>query len=135
MSGTAHPAGKSLALPTALLTVLLVMLVFFAGYLAYEVYRWKGGNQAMLTPGQFRRRMAAGIMLLIDMAMWLAAGLLPTTVDPRVKLLYLSLEMLFAVVPMLLAVREAAFIARQYARWRGDLSRSMGRDSRSNGST
>jgi hypothetical protein len=135
MPGTAHPVGKSLALPAALLPVLLLMLVFFAGYLAYEIYRWRGGNRAMLTPGQFRRRMTAGILLLIDMAMWLAAGLLPVGVDVRVKLLYLSLEMLFAVVPMMLAVREAAFIARQYARWRGDLARSMGRDPRSNGST
>jgi hypothetical protein len=117
--------------------IVLVALVLFSTYMLWEVLRWLRGNRAELTPGQFRRRMVGGVLMELDLVMWYVAR--PVVYSHHLsapqKLLYLLLAMLFLLIPMLLAVREAAFVLRQYARWRGDLIRGLGRtDPRENGS-
>jgi hypothetical protein len=83
------------------------------------------GNQAQLTPGQFRRRLVGGFLLEADLLLWFLANPLMAGRRASEKLLYLLMACLLVVVPMLLAVREAAFVARQYAHWRGELIRNM----------
>ena len=121
-----------MGLPTYTQPVVLVMLLLFGGYLLYEVVRWRKGNKADLTRGQFRRRMAGGVLLMLDLLMWYAANPLFANAphNPRTtawRLLYLLTATLFVLLPMLLAVREAAFVMRQYAQWKGDLLRNMAR--------
>ena len=110
-----------------------IAMLLFGAYMAYEVWRWVAGNRAALTPGQFRRRLAGGILIEIDLAMWLLAkpafewmrATFPRPVAPAA--LYLLTVVLLAAIAMLLAVREAGFVARQYAQWRSELFREMGR--------
>jgi hypothetical protein len=132
-------------IPPAAIPVLLGALAFFGAYLAYEAWRWFSGNRSILTPGQFRRRMATGILLELDLILWLMANpflasdlmmALPSSKRAAWALLYLLHAVLLAVIPMMLAVREAAFITRQYTRMRGEIVKNLGhRDSPgSNGS-
>jgi hypothetical protein len=114
-----------MGLPAYSQPVLLGMLLLFGGYLVYEVARWRGGNRSELTVGQFRRRIAGGLLLELDLLMWYAAGPLMSGRPPAQRLLYLLFATLFVLLPMLLAVREAAFVARQYVRWKSDLIRNM----------
>ena len=116
--------------PPAAQPIILGLMVFFGLYMGYEVWRWLAGNPSMLTPGQFRRRLWGGILLEADLALWLLAVPLMRDRPARERLIYLLVAMLFVLIPMLLAVREAAFVARQYARWRGDLVRSLGKADR-----
>ena len=115
-----------MGLPAESGPVTLVAMVLFGAYMGWEVWRWVTGNRAMLTPGQFRRRMAGGLMLELSLLMWFLANPLMQGRPAREKLLYLLVALLLAVLPMLLAVREAAFIMRQYARWRGELIQNLG---------
>ena len=117
-------------LPPAAQPVILGMMVLFGLYMGYEVWRWFSGNPSMLTRGQFRRRIWGGILLELDLALWLLANPLMNGRPVRERLLYLLFATLFVVIPMLLAVREAAFVARQYARWRGELVRGLGKSDR-----
>jgi hypothetical protein len=106
--------------------VLIAALVVFAVYMVYEVLRWFAGNRAQLTGGQFRRRIGTGFLLEADLMLWLLADVLLAGRTAAEKLLYLLFALLFLILPMILAVREAAFIARQYARWRSDVVRNLG---------
>lgn len=106
---------------------LLALLAFFTLYLAYEWVRWIGGNRAGLTPGQFRRRMVGGLLLELDLLLWLLWPVLAAGRRPAEQLLYLLFALLLIFVPMLLAVREAAFVTRQYVRWRGEMVRNYSR--------
>ena len=119
-----------MGLPTYTQPFVLGMLLVFGAYLVYEVARWRGGNRAELTVGQFRRRIIGGLLLELDLLMWYVAnplfGGLPHS--PKMaawRLLYLLFATLFVLLPMILAVREAAFVMRQYARWKGELLRGM----------
>lgn len=114
-----------MGLPLYAQPVLLAMLAIFGGYLLYEVARWVRGNRAELTVGQFRRRIAGGLLLEADLLLWYAANPLMAHRPPAQRLLYLLVATLFVLLPMLLAVREAAFVVRQYARWRSDLVRHL----------
>jgi hypothetical protein len=115
-----------MTLPGPAIPLLLAFVIFFAGYMGWEVWRWVSGNRSSLTPGQFRRRLAGGIMLEASMLMWLLEGALMRGRGAGERLLYLLVALLLAVIPMLLAVREAAFVTRQYVRWRGELVRNLG---------
>jgi hypothetical protein len=114
-------------LPGAAETVILISMLLFGAYLAFEVWRWVNGNPGQLTPGQFRRRMVGGILLEVDLALWYFADRALPLLPRSGKLLYLLFAMLLVFVPMLLAVREAAFVMRQYARWRGELVQNLGK--------
>jgi hypothetical protein len=103
-----------------------VLLVLFGLYLGYEVWRWLRGNEAGLTRGQFVRRLAGGLLLEGALLMWFLSIPLMRDRRPAEQLLYLLTATLLALVALMLAVREAAFVARQYARWRADLARKMG---------
>lgn len=100
-------------------------MVLFGLYMAWEVWRWYAGNRSSLTPGQFRRRLVGGILLEIALLLWFLANPLMTGRSPREKLAYMLVAFVLTWIPMFLAFREAAFVARQYARWRADLLRSM----------
>lgn len=113
--------------------LVLAALAFFAAYLVYEVLRWFGGNRAQLTGGQFRRRLFAGFVLEVDLMLWLLADPLLAGRPAREKLLYLLFAFLLVFVPVFLAVRETAFIARQYIRWRAEVVRNLGSASKSEG--
>lgn len=119
-AGTATPM-----LPPGAVPILLGAMLFFGLYMVYEVWRWFAGNRAMLTPGQFRRRLVAGFILELDLLMWVMADPLISGRPARERLLYLLWATLLVFIPMILAVREAAFIMRQYARWRGEIVRGM----------
>ena len=127
------PPSHSIAPPAHLVPVLIALVAVFGLYLPYEIWRWARGNSSELTAGQFRRRLAAGLLLEAALVMWLLGGSLTVHSDPRIKLEYLFLNMLLAMVPMLLAVREAAFVVRQYARGHNELVKRMARDPRRNG--
>jgi len=107
--------------------MLVAALAVFAAYMVYEVIRWCGGNRAQLTPGQFRRRLAGGFVLEVDLVLWLLADPLLAGRPAPEKLVYLLFAMLLVFVPLFLAVRETAFIARQYVRWRAEVVRNLGR--------
>jgi hypothetical protein len=113
--------------PPAAQPVLFALILLFGAYLLFEAWRWYAGNSAQLTPGQFRRRMVGGFLLEADLLLWLLANPLMAGRPARERLLYLLVATLLVFIPMLLAVREAAFIMRQYARWRGELARNLGR--------
>lgn len=103
---------------------LIALLVFFTLYLLYEWVRWVGGNSTGLTPGQFRRRMVGGALLEVALLMWLLYPHFIVKRTPAEQLLYLLVSMLLTVIPMMLAVREAAFVTRQYVRWHGEMIRN-----------
>jgi hypothetical protein len=107
--------------------LILTAIIAFGLYMAHEVWRWGSGNRAMLTPGQFRRRLAGGIILEADLLLWFLANPLMSGRPPEYRLLYLLTACLLVMVPMILAVREVAFIIRQYVRWRGELARNLGK--------
>ena len=72
-----------------------------------------------------------------DLVMWLLADVLMRGRPPAERLLYLLWATLLVFIPMIMVVREAAFIVRQYARWRGEVIRGLGKEDRrgENGST
>lgn len=100
---------------------LVVLLIFFGIYLVFEVVRWMAGNRAGLTPGQYRRRLWGGGLLELDILLWLLYQPMISHRPAREQLLYLLVCMLFVIVPMLLAVREAAFVTRQFVRMRREI--------------
>jgi hypothetical protein len=53
-----------------------------------------------------------------------------STRPAREQLLYLLTCMLFVMLPMLLAVREAAFVTRQFVRWRQEIVSNYEQSSR-----
>lgn len=109
--------------PTSAQPVLVGLIVVFGSYMTYEVFRWVTGNRAQLTRGQLRRRVTGGLLLELDLLLWLFADALMRGRPPAERLLYLLVSMLLVVVPLLLAIREAGFVARQYAVWRRELLR------------
>ena len=105
--------------------VTFTAMVLFGLYMAWELWRWYSGNRSGLTPGQFRRRVAGGILLEAALLLWFLANPLMAGRSSREKLAYLLVAFVLTWIPMFLALREAAFVARQYVRWRADLIRSM----------
>jgi hypothetical protein len=103
---------------------LIALLLFFTLYLLYEWVRWVGGNSTGLTVGQFRRRMVGGGLLEVALLMWLLYPYFIARRPAAEQLLYLLSASLLTVVPMMLAVREAAFVTRQYVRWHGEMIRN-----------
>ena len=100
---------------------LVVLLAFFTLYLVYEITRWSRRNAGGLTPGQFRRRICGGVLLELDLLLWLLFDPLMKGRPAREQLVYLLTGVLLAVIPMMLAVREAAFVTRQFVRSRGEI--------------
>lgn len=113
--------------PPLIQPVTLALMLLFGLYLLVEVHRWLAGNRSALTVGQFRRRLVGAFLLELDLLLWFLANPLMRGRRAADQLLYLLLAMLLLVIPMLLAVRESAFVARQYLRWRSELIREMGR--------
>jgi hypothetical protein len=108
-----------------------VALVLFGLYMAWEIWRWYSGNRSGLTPGQFRRRVVGGVLLEAALLLWFFANTpIVAGLTVREKLAYLLVAFVLTWIPMFLAVREAAFVARQYARWRADLIRNMAAEER-----
>lgn len=118
-----------MGLPPNLQPLLLVTIVLFGLYTGYELWRWLAGNRASLTPGQVRRRLTGALILEIDLVLWFLADLLMAGRPARERLLYLLAATLLTLVPMILAVREASFVLRQYAQWRKELIRGIARPS------
>jgi hypothetical protein len=103
---------------------LIALLAFFGFYLVFEVVRWMTGNRSGLTPGQYRRRLWGGGLLELDILLWLLFQPVMAARPAREQLLYLLICMLFVFVPMLLAVREAAFVTRQFVHQRQEIIRN-----------
>ena len=118
----------------ALAPIAFVAAVLFGLYLAYEVWRWVAGNRGELTSGQFWRRIGGGVLLETALLMWVVANPLMSDRPLRERLVYLLTSTLLCVLAMLLAVREAGFVMRQYHRSRRELLRELGRKDRFNGS-
>jgi len=127
------PAANPSTMPLVSQLFLMALLAFFGFYLVFEVVRWMTGNRAALTPGQYRRRLWGGGLLELDILLWLLFQPVMSTRPAREQLLYLLLCMLFVFLPMLLAVREAAFVTRQFVRWRQDIVRGYEDSSRTPG--
>ncbi|TPW13193.1 MAG: hypothetical protein FD129_1314, partial [bacterium] len=94
-------------------------------YLGWEWSSYARGNRAGLAPVQIRRRLIGGILLLTDLAWWLAADVLMSGRTAPERLLLMLLGMLPVPIAMMLAVREAGYVARQYTRSRLDLARKI----------
>jgi hypothetical protein len=129
--------GRGILIPPAAEPLLLALMLAFGAYLVYEVARWRSGNRASLTAGQFRRRLITGAIIEVDLFLWLMANHVWGLVGPvtpqklaAFKLLYLLFATLLIVVAMLQAVREAAFIVRQYVSWRREIIRGVARGNR-----
>jgi cytochrome bd-type quinol oxidase subunit 2 len=116
-----------MGLPAFLAPAALFCMVLFAAYMLWEIFAWVSGNKAELTSGQFIRRMSGGVMLFAAMLLLMMANQWMDREhhSARERLNYLSWIMILTLVPMMLAVREAAFIARQYARKRAEILRSL----------
>jgi hypothetical protein len=105
---------------------ILSAMVLVGLLLLYE--GWRRARRAdSVTPGQFRRRMAGGLLLELDLLLWLVADLVTRGWKPAAQLLYMFGALLLVFVPIYLAIREAGFVVRQYARSRSDLVRNLGR--------
>ncbi len=118
-----------MGLPSHLQPLLLATILLFGLYTGYELWRWLAGNRAGLTPGQFHRRLTAAVILEIDLVLWFLADFLMADRPARERLLFLLFATLLTLVPMILAVREASFVLRQYAQWRKELVRGIARPS------
>lgn len=114
-----------MGLPSWFQPILLAAIVLFGLYTLVEIWRWCSGNRAMLTSGQFARRLTGAIILEIDLLLWFFAGLMNGR-PVRERLLYLLVATALVIVPLILAVRETAFILRQYAQWRRELVSDLG---------
>jgi hypothetical protein len=121
-------------IPAVAEPLILLVMVLFGMYLAYEVRRWFSGNRANLTAGQFRRRILTGLIIEADLVLWLMAnhiwqfvGEMPAARLAALKLLYLLFATLLIFLALIQAVREAAFIVRQYANWRREIIRGVAR--------
>lgn len=111
--------------PPALGQISFALAVLFGLYLAWEAWRWTHGNPSQLEAQQFRRRLLGGFLLEAALGMWVLANPVLANHSPRAKLLYLSVSMLFTLFSMMVAVRESAFLARQYGRQRAQLLRDL----------
>ena len=112
----------------AVQAVILVAMVVVALLLLYE--RWRRARRPeALTREQSARRLAGGLILEADLALWFLADLVTHRWSPATQLLYLFCALLLVFVPMYLAIRETGFVVRQYARHRSDLVRNLGRRS------
>jgi hypothetical protein len=110
--------------------VLLGGMLFFALYLGYGCWAWsRRGSEAQpgLTREQFVRRLIGGILIEADLVLWLLYDPWARHFAVNQQLAYLSTAMLLVGVVMLLAIREAACVARQGVRMRGQLIREMAR--------
>jgi hypothetical protein len=114
-----------MGLPAFLAPAALFFLIVFAAYMLWEVWSWFSGNKADLTAGQFRRRISGGLMLFAAMLMLMMVDQWTVDLSKKAKLAYLGWIMILTIVPVMLAVREAAFVARQYFRKRAEILRSM----------
>jgi hypothetical protein len=113
-------------LPGAAQAVLLAAMVGIGPVIFYEVWR-RRARPGSVTPEQYRRRLLGGLLLELDLLLWLVADLVIRRWPPAWQLLYLLGATLLVFVPIYLAIREAGYIVRQYARSRSDLVRSLGR--------
>jgi hypothetical protein len=115
----------------------LALLILFGGYMTYEIWRWTMGRAPGLTGGQLVRRLAGGLLIEAALVMWFMSDFVFAGRPPLWRLNYLLVATLMAVVAMIFAVREAAFVARQYIRQRRDLvgriTRREARDASPNG--
>ena len=107
-------------------TAILVAMVLLGLLLLFEGWR-RARRPDSLTPAQFRRRVAGGLILELDLLLWLLADLVTRGWKPAAQLLYMFGALLLAFLPIYLAIREAGFVVRQYARSRSDLVRTLGR--------
>jgi hypothetical protein len=113
-------------LPGTAQGILLAALIGVGLVIGYELWR-RRARPGQVTPEQFRRRLIGGVLLEIDLLLWLGADLLIHRWPPAWQLLYLLGATLLVFVPVYLALRETGYIVRQYARSRADLVRSLGR--------
>jgi hypothetical protein len=97
----------------------------FGAYMLWEFWAWFSGNKAELTAGQFRRRLAGGMMLFAAMLMLMMVDQWTARFSKEEKLAYLGWMMILTIIPVMLAVREASFIARQYYRKRAEIFRNL----------
>ncbi|MBI3911803.1 MAG: hypothetical protein HY320_12845 [Armatimonadetes bacterium] len=116
--------------PVGAKVAILCGMTAFAAAMLWEVWRWTRRRRSLAVE-QFWRRMAVGVVLEIDLLMWL---FLDAVVRPggRVHytwftLAYLSTACLLVFVPPFLAIQEMKFVARQYARWRKEIVRNLAR--------
>jgi hypothetical protein len=108
--------------------VILGAIVLVGLLLLFEAWR-RAHRPEALTARQFARRVAGGLILEVDLLLWLLADLVTRRWSAAAQLLYLFGALLLAFVPIYLAIREAGFVAREYARSRSDLARNLGRQS------
>lgn len=105
---------------------IFVLMVLFGLVVLYDVWRWYR-RPGSLAREQFRRRMLGGALMEVDLGLWLVADMVLARLTPAWMLAYLGIATLLVFVPVLLAIRESAFIARQYVRSRADLVRGLAR--------
>lgn len=116
-------------LPPAAQAVMLAAVLLFAVVIACEVWR-RRRDPGAVTPGQFRRRLWGALLMEIDLGLWLGADLLIRAWPPAWQLVYLTFALALLLAPMVLAVREWAFVVRQYARSRADLVHNFARQTK-----
>lgn len=112
-------------MPGAAAIILLALILFFGLYMVWEISRWVLGNKGGITRSQFVRRIICGLLLLFDLGLWLAGDLLIAHWPPRLRLIYMLLAMLPLPICMMLAVREAGVVIRQYVRQRRELYKAI----------
>src|SRR4051794_12751618 len=95
-------------LPPLTSPICLTLLTALGLYLGYEAWRWARGNPAQLERGQFRRRMAVGLLFEVVFLIWLLANPLTHAWRPRAQLFYLLAGTLLSLAALLLAVLLAA---------------------------
>ncbi len=123
-------------LPAAGTPILLTFLILFSLYMVWEIAVWRRGNRARLTRGQLARRLTGGALITAELLLWLLFDPLMLGRPARVQLIYLLGAVALLPLVVILAVRESAFVTRQYARWKAELVREMVRpdpDRRSEG--
>jgi hypothetical protein len=104
--------------------VLLGAILFIGVLLASELWRYWSPDP-IVTRGQLVRRLVVGVWLQCVLAMALIGDTVTIGMRPHLQIVYWGTCLLFAIIPMFVAIHEAGAVARQYARRRSELFQSL----------
>jgi hypothetical protein len=104
--------------------VLLACILMIGVLLARELWRYRE-EDPLVTRGQLIKRLIVGVWLQGVLGMAAVGDEVTAGMPPLYRLAYWGSCLLFATGPIFAAIHEAGRVARQYARRRAELFRSL----------
>jgi hypothetical protein len=105
---------------------LLMGIVIVGVVCALELWHWYRGD-SLLTRGQLARRLTVGVLLQFAMAMALLGEKFTRGMPPHSQMVYWTVCLVAAIVPLMVALREMGVVSRQYTQRRAELFREIAR--------